>query len=368
VLYRLKRIPTAITEVFLGIILGILLPAFFFTDDVIRVLGTLGVITIFVSGGMETDLDYIFKNKRHFIENFLVQLALIVIVSAGLVYILRVSLQIGLLVSLALLTPSAGFIFALLTHTDESKESKKLMQSTVVSLEMLSLLLLLIFLNLGNPLHIFLGILVVSSLIFLLPIVLKWLYENMFKKIIGMEFGFIFVVALISAYVTEWIGVHFIIGAFVAGIVSKQFLDKIKLNSNISRNKEHAITDGFSFFAQVFAPFYFFSIGLLFKLELFTLNAILYAVGAFIIILGLRFIANFWHHRIKGRQKQQSINLSIIILPTLLFTFVVATLLNTNFTLDKNVFGAILIYGILASTIPLFFLNRKTENSKVANI
>ena len=361
VLFKLKKIPTSITEIFLGILLGILFPAFFFIDDVIRVLGALGIITIFLVGGMETDLPYILKNKKYFLESILLQFILIIIVSIITFYIFKQTFQVSLIISLALMTPSAGFIFSLLTHSEESHESKKLIQSTVICLEILSLLLLLIFLNLGSIITIVIGIISILLIIFLLPIILQWLYEHMFKKIFGAEFSFIFVVALISAYITEWIGVHFIIGAFVAGIVSKQFLDKIN-NGLWKMSPEHSITQSFVFFSHMFAPFYFFSIGLMFTLELLNLKTFLLALAAFIIVMGLRFLPSFIHHKFKGRKHYQSINLSIIILPTLLFTFVITELLNTHFKLEKTIIGAILIYGILASTIPLFFLNnQKTE-------
>ena len=42
--------------------------------------------------------------------------------------------------------------------------------------------------------------------------------QKIFSKIIGCEFSFIFVVAMISAFVTEYVGVHFLVGAFIAGL------------------------------------------------------------------------------------------------------------------------------------------------------
>jgi Kef-type K+ transport system membrane component KefB len=361
VLYRLKKIPPAITEVMLGIALGIIFPAFFFMDDVIRVLGTVGIITIFVSAGMDTDLVHISKKKRIFAESLLIQILMIVAVSLLLIYVANLSLQISVIISLALLTPSAGFIFALLTHSDERRETRKIIQSTVVSLEILSLLLLLVFLNLDNVILIVTGIAVITAIIFLLPLILRWLYENMFKKIIGAEFAFIFVVALLSAFITEWIGVHFIIGAFVAGIVSKQFLEKIKFDRMINRSKQRTITEGFGFFAQVFAPFYFFSIGLMFTLDILSYKSVAYAVAAFIVIMALRFLASLAHHKIRKQRIKIPSNISLIILPTLIFTFVIADLLNTNFQIEKEIFGAILIYGLLASIIPLLFLRKNPQ-------
>jgi Kef-type K+ transport system membrane component KefB len=64
VAFRLKKIPYPISEVALGIILATMIPSYFFVDDVIRTLAVLGVITIFVSAGMEIDTGFMVKNRR----------------------------------------------------------------------------------------------------------------------------------------------------------------------------------------------------------------------------------------------------------------------------------------------------------------
>ena len=114
VLYRIKRVPYPLTEVALGIALGILLPTYFFVDDIVNLLAALGIITIFISAGMEIDERFISKNKRIIAENMIIQFVLVFAIAVIITTVFSLSFQVGLIMSLALLIPSTSFIFSYL--------------------------------------------------------------------------------------------------------------------------------------------------------------------------------------------------------------------------------------------------------------
>lgn len=362
-IYAIRKIPYAITEVLLGTILALALPFFFYIDDALKVLSAIGIITIFISGGMEADLDFIIKKKATLFEILMIQTIIVVILALLFNVFFDITKQISILIALALATPSAGYVFSFLKSTSMSRKDKHNVQSIVVSLEILNILLLLIMLNLGNTWIIIIKLSVVIALVLLLPVILNFLYKNIFKKIIGIEFGLIFVIALLSAFATDYLGVHFIIGAFVAGIVSIKFLDRIKEERFINSKKHSNIIQGFTFFAAIFAPFYFFTTGLMLNREILNLKTGLIAISAVIIISFLRYTAFYIYSRHVLKEKRNSaIKSAIIHLPTLVFTFVIAEILRDKFNIEPVIFGALLIYGILTSIIPMFFMKKIDEN------
>lgn len=69
-IYTIRKIPYAITEVLLGTILVLTLQLFFYIDDALTVLSAIGIIAIFISGGMEADLDFIIKKKLRYLRYY----------------------------------------------------------------------------------------------------------------------------------------------------------------------------------------------------------------------------------------------------------------------------------------------------------
>ena len=107
VIYRIKRIPYPISETILGALLGIFLSTFFFIDDALTVLSAIGIITIFISGGMEADLDFIIKKRSKIAEILLLETILVVFFALGFYILLGLTKQVSILLALAAATPSA---------------------------------------------------------------------------------------------------------------------------------------------------------------------------------------------------------------------------------------------------------------------
>ncbi|MFH1210147.1 MAG: cation:proton antiporter [archaeon] len=355
VINRFYKIPSAITEIFLGIGFGILIPSFFFIDDMINILATLGIITLFVYSGMDVNTNFILKKKRFFIENIVIQLLIFLIISIVIKFGFSLSYQVSFLVSLALTTPSASYILSMSKNLNEN--DRKWIEGKAITGELTAIILFIILRKMDNFYLLILVIIVIMALIFILPKILKMLYKKLFSKLIGTEFSFIFVVAVISAYITELIGVHFLVGAFIAGVVSRKFVNDIVKDSeykHINRNRGKQIIEGFGFFALVFIPFYFFKIGLKINPEMLSITNIIYAIVLCLIISLIRVLLTSLHrvYRI-GEKASKAIKMSSMLLPTLVFTFVITEIINLEFNINYYLFSILMLYGILTAIISI---------------
>src|SRR3989304_395442 len=74
VINRFYTIPSPLTEIFLGILLGIFLPQYFYLDDMLQILAAIGIVTLFVYAGLEVDSELMIRKKSFFLENLLIHL------------------------------------------------------------------------------------------------------------------------------------------------------------------------------------------------------------------------------------------------------------------------------------------------------
>lgn len=353
------KIPDALTEVVIGIILGIAIPSYFFIDDMIKILATIGIVTLFVFSGMDVDTKFIVKNNKFFIEHILLHIIVICFVGFLIQYYLQLSFQIAFLISLALTTPSASFILSSIKTID--KEDKQWIESKALAGEITGLILMVILLSLSDITKLFLSLVTLVLLITLLPLILELLYKKMFSKIIGSEFAFIFVVAMISAFITEFVGIHFLVGAFIAGFVSKRFISDIVkdgLYENFSEHHGQQLIIGFGFFALVFAPFYFFSVGLNIKGSMFAIDILIVAILLCIVIVLLRIGVMSLHRIIRIKEKlSTAMYINALCIPTLVFTFVITEILVVQFQISNDIYSVLMLYGIFTTVIgATFFL------------
>jgi Kef-type K+ transport system membrane component KefB len=337
----------------IGIFLGIALPSFFFIDDMITILGTIGVVTLFVFSGMEVDTNFIGMNKKFFTEHIMLHILIFVAVGISIFYYLQTSPQIALLVSLALTTPSASFILSSIRTLE--KERKQWIESKALAGEITALILMVILLSLSDITRLLLSLVTLVLLITLLPIVLEFLFKKLFSKLIGCEFSFIFVVTMISAFVTEFVGIHFLVGAFIAGFVAKRFINDIVKDESYEHCSEvfgQQIIIGFGYFVLIFAPFYFFSVGLRMKSSMFSFDTLFLAVTICIIIVIVRIGIMSVHRIVRMKEKiSTALSINALCIPTLVFTFVITDILLKQFLIGENIYNVLMLYGVFTSVV-----------------
>jgi len=352
------KIPDALTELMIGIILGITIPSFFFIDDMITILATIGIVTLFVFSGMDVDTTFIVKNKKFFIEHIILHILIFIAVGLAILLYLQLSLQISFLISLALTTPSASFILSSI-KTDK-KERKQWIENKALAGEITGVTFMVILLNFSDITMLLLSLVTLVLLITLLPLALEFLYKKMFSKITGCEFSFIFVVTMISAFITEIVGIHFLVGAFIAGFVAKRFISDIVKDESYEHCSEHfgqQLIIGFGFFALIFAPFYFFSVGLKIKSSMFVNDTLILAVLLCIVIVLLRIGIMSIHRIVRIKEKiSTAIEINAMCIPTLVFTFVITEILLKQFQISDNIYSVLMLYGVFTTIIGTIFV------------
>lgn len=367
VINKAYKIPYSLTEVILGIVLGLTLPFFFFVDDMLKIFAAIGIIMIFVQYGMGVDTSFIVKKRRFFIEYLVLNFLLFLIIGVIIKEMLGLSDPVSFLISLALITPSTGYI--LFAVKDFNEDDKRWIEGMAMVGEIIAILLMALLINITNLIALFITLIAIGLLLFLLPKILEFLFKKVFSKLVGTEFSFIFIVALVSAFVTEFIGLHFLIGAFIAGLVSRRFISDIAKDpayKHVTNYKAKQINEGFSFFAATFAPFYFFSAGLKMNKELFSLSNFGVAIALVIIIGLVKIYLIKFHRKISLKEKgNRSLRMGIMLLPTLVFTFIIADILSNEFNVGKNLFGTLMIYGVLSSMLPVLIIKYLEKKKRI---
>lgn len=344
-------IPAQLTEVLLGMILGPYLLNYFQRDALFSVLGTIGIITLFFMAGFDVDIESVKKKRKTIFEHGFLQLVLITIAALSITLFTSYSLTTAALIALALVSPSAGFILGSLKTLRISAGIKEWVEVKVISAEILSLFLLLIILKIASPFTLMTILGSIVLLFWVLPYFLKIFYTSLLAKIDGVDMFFLFLISSCIAVSTHLIGIHYIIGAFVVGLIVTKF--PIHTRHSVE-NPHEKIGTTFSSFAAIFVPFYFFSAGLAITKEMLTWHGLLFASLLFVLIFFIRIVISFIHRRLTLRENiMSSVQVAFLTTPTLLFTFVMEELLRESNLISMSTAGILVIYALLSTLIPL---------------
>ena len=139
--------------------------------------------------------------------------------------------------------------------------------------------------------------------------------------------------AIVVAYATRQLGAYYLVGAFLVGVAARRFREQ--LPAVASERMLHAV----EVFASFFAPFYFFVAGS----ELLLTAAVL-PLRVLLVVLQRRFALH--------EALDESLRVAVPMLPTLIFTLVVAGILRDRFALPSPLFGGLIVYAVLNTTVP----------------
>ena len=232
-----------------------------------------------------------------------------------------------------------------------SERERFWIKSKVIATEIFALVLLFVVLQTESVTKMAVSSLVLVAMIVLVPIAFRFFASVIVPHAPKSEFAFLVMVAVVCAMVTLKLGVYYLLGAFVVGMAAQRFRERLPAVG--SEKMLHAVEA----FASFFVPFYFFHAGLLLRREDFGVTAIL----AGLIFLGvgvpLRLLIVAAHRKVAlGESFRTGIRLSMMMLPTLVFTLVLAGILRDRFAAPSYVVGGLMIYTIVNTLLPgLFF-------------
>lgn len=346
------RIPTGITAMALGCFC-INLFGWFDQDQLILTLARLGITSLFLFAGMEIEVSALKENYKPLIQYILKSLGLTILTALGIYFIIPTTFQIALIISIAIFTPSAGFILSSLKHYDLNDEEIFWIKMKAISKEIAAIITLFIALQLND-----LGSLLQTKLIFLamfliLPYIFKLYLRFIAPYAPKSEVSFLVIIAFIAGVLTKKLGTHYLVGAFAAGVVAGQF------NHFFTSEHAHRIESSLMAFYSIFVPFYFFSAGLVITPDFFTLKGLVIGILLCLTILPLRiysiilsikyFIKDFWQDRMK---------ISISLAPNLIFGLVIIGILKEKFNVEPYILSALVIYTLIASFLPSIYFEK----------
>ncbi|MGY0558062.1 MULTISPECIES: cation:proton antiporter [unclassified Lysobacter] len=345
------KVPAPITCLLLGVG-AMLLWADRVHDPVIVLLSTLGISSLFLFAGLEVELASLRKGLGGLTVYLLMRVVSLSAVSWLAWRYLDLDWQPAALVALALLTPSTGFILDTLERLGLNPEERFWVTSKAIAGELLALAVLFVVLQADDPVQLGISSLVMLAMLVGLPLLFIALGRWVVPHAPGSEFSLLVMVGLVAAFITFKLGVYYLVGAFVAGLVAR--LLRVRMPRLASDENIHALR----LFATFFVPVYFFHAGTEITRDALTWEAAGLGVLLTVVFVPLR-VGLVWLQRrlMFGEAYNSSLKVSVALAPTLVFTLVIATILHQQFQISGTLFGGLILYTTLNTLLPSLVLH-----------
>ncbi len=230
----LKRfqIPWVTAVIFAGMILGPYGLGWVSPGEVTYFLATLGLVFLMFTAGLDTNFSVLKKARKDVFLFSLLNSGLPFITGFAVGFFWGIGVIASLLLGVVFSSSSIGVIAPILREFNVESKMKSLLMSAVFIEDVASLILLAIFLNavapasriplIAFPFALLLFLLVV---LFLIPILQEWLFywESKETEFAGPIRAVMATLALV-ALMAELIGVHAMVGGFLAGLTLSDML------------------------------------------------------------------------------------------------------------------------------------------------
>lgn len=349
------------TCVLLGAVAGVGLNLFEH-DSTIQMMASFGIISLFLFAGLDVDFGEIRQEIKIILQHVVILLLALMGASWLIAHVFDLSFRPALLVALALLTPSTGFILESLRSFATTKQEQFWIRSLAIASELVALGVFFVALQSFSVKQLSLSLLALFALIGFVPLVFWIFAKSIVRYAPKSEFAFLLMVAVVSAYVTRELGVYYLVGAFIVGVVAQQF--RKRLPSMVSENMLHAV----EVFASFFIPIYFFNAGLHISSDDLNVQAIWIGLGFLLLVIPLRLIMTAVHRRYAlGERWWHARRIGIAIIPTLVFSIVIALILRERFQISNGLFGGIIVYALANTLLPSFVFRLPVQELDTTN-
>jgi Kef-type K+ transport system membrane component KefB len=349
------RIPAPLTCFIFGVFATVYLPELQ-QHQTLALLAALGISSLFLFAGLEVRLADLRRGQWPIFGHLLIQILLLAAATLGAMRWAGLSWQAGLLVALALLTPSTGFILESLGQWGVDDHEAFWIKTKAISSELLALGVLFVVLQSTSVERLLISAAAMWLMLIGLPLLFLLFGRVILPHAPGSEFSFLVLLGLITAYLTKQLGVYYLVGAFLVGFLAQQ------LRRRLPTLAGEEIMSAVRLFASFFIPFYFFSSGLRVPPEALNWEALWLGLAASMVILPLR-IGIVWLLRkpVFDEHWRNRVRIAITLTPTLIFTLVLATILRERYQLSDTLYCALLIYALINTALPSFILPKPVD-------
>lgn len=342
------RLPSAITSFALGIVASMGLHHFQH-DETIALLATLGIVSLFLHAGLDVNVPELRRNYRVLGQHLILLLGLLIVGAYAVAMIFELSLRISILITLALATPSTGFILDSIKTFGLSDDEKNWIKTKAISAELLALAGMFLTLQSLTVEKFLISVGVMLTMALLIPLFFRFFASKVVPFAPNSEFAFLIMLAIACAFVTRKIGVYYLVGAFVVGVAARRFEEE--LPSVVSDRLIHSV----ELFASFFVPFYFFNSGTLLTAADFSPAAWLLAAAFLVVMVPARLATVVVPRHLALKESiRKGLRVAFPMLPTLIFTLVLAQILREQFAISSNLYGGLVIYAVVTSLMTGF--------------
>ena len=340
------RLPSAITSLGLGALASIGFGVFRH-DQTVALLSTFGIVTLFLFAGLDVEGRELRKGARVIIQHLAVRGVLLVLVAVAAARFLGLEGRAAALLSLALLTPSTGFILHSLASFGLTPEERFWVKSKAIANEILALATLFVTLQSTTVERLAVSGIAMVAIIAVLPLLFRAFAAWIVPHAPRSEFAFLVMLAVLCAYATRVLGAYYLVGAFIVGVAANRFRER--LPAIASKQLLNAV----ELFASFFIPFYFFHAGVELSAEDFAPAALATGAVFSIVAVSLCYGSVLLHRRLAlGERPEQGRRVALALLPTLVFTLVLAAILRDEFAIAPHIVGGLVIYAVVSTMIP----------------
>ncbi len=339
------RLPGAVTSLILGAAAGWL--GLFDHDQTIALLATFGIVALFLFAGLDVEIEELRPDLLVLIQHLVIWLASLALITLLVIWLAHFPIRTAALIGLALLTPSTGFILDSLDLFGLSDSEKRWTKSKAIASELLALVVMFLTLQSTSARQLGVSVGLLSAMVVILPPLFRWFAAAIAPAAPRSEFAFLLMVAVVCASVTRRLGVYYLVGAFIVGLAARQFRSRLPAMSS------ERMLGAVEAFASFFVPFYFFKAGQGITPAELDRTAILLGLGLLLGCAGLRLGEIALHRWVVLREPpRNSLRVGVALLPTLVFTLVIADILRGRPEVPPALIGGLVIYTTLITLLP----------------
>ena len=346
------KVPAPLSSFGLGMAAALMLDANN-NNGTLSLLSILGISSLFLFAGLEIDLIGMRRAAGTLFVHLGIRTLTISAITFAFMHFLSIPWQKASLISLALMTPSTGFILESLGQLGLGTQEQFWVTTKAIGGEMFALIALFIVLQSDSMDQLAWSSGALVAMIVGLPILFIALGRIVVPQAPGSEFSLLVMVGLLAAYLTKSLGVYYLVGAFVAGLTARLLRDRMP--NLASPQNLHAV----KLFASFFVPFYFFYDGMQVPSDAIQWGSLQIGLALTLVFIPLR-VGSVWIQRrlLVAEDARSSFQVALALTPTLIFTLVLATILRERFGLSDSWYGGLLVYAASTTMLPSIAMSK----------
>ena len=344
------RIPAAITS----LVLGALAVNLGWVEEslALRLMSTFGIVALFLFAGLEIDGRELRQGARTLVQHVTLWSLMLAGVAWAVVEVFDIPLRPALLVGLALVTPSTGFILSSLAGFGLRPDEQFAVKSKAIGSELIALAILFFVLQTESAERFAFAVAALAGIVVVIPYAFRAFAANVAPYAPRSEFAFLLMVAVLCAWATRRLGVYYLVGAFIVGVAAQRFRERMPAMSS------EKMIDALEAFGSVFIPFYFFGAGMHIHGEQLSLPALGLGVAMLLVLVPLRVAVTALHRTLGLRETlADARRIGVALVPTLVFTLVLVEILRTQYGTNEMLLGALVLYTVLNTLLPSVLLS-----------